>query len=104
MSLECAYPNGRLTQSTTEEIPYIIDCAAWDTTPTSPVVDSVIDETSGTDVKATVMPSGTPSVTGSKIILPLLKSLTLGRNYRPEVRYTGSNSSRKEFHLRVRAV
>lgn len=101
MSLECRYPDGRPTQSTTEEIAYKVDCTEWSDTPTSPAVDFVFDETDGTNVKATVMPSGSPTVSNTIITCPLLKLLTLGRRYRVECHFTGDNSSREEFHFRV---
>lgn len=82
----------------------MVDCTEWTETPSAPVVASVIDETTGTDVKATVMPSGLPSVSGAKITLPLLTALTLGRRYRVEVQFTGPNAALYETHLRVQAV
>lgn len=101
MSLECKYPNGRPVQTTTEEIAYIVDCTNWTTTPSSPVVDFVFDESDSTNVKATVMPSGAAAATNNNITFQLLKSLTLGRRYRVEFSFTGPNSSRMESHFRV---
>lgn len=100
-SQECRYPKGRPYQATTESIPYIVDTTEWTETPSSPLVGSVIDETSGTDVKTTVMPSGSPTVSGVEITLPLLTALTLGRQYRVEVTFSGPNSAVFACHLRV---
>ena len=104
MSLECKYPKGRLVQSATEKAPYVIDVAEWESAPSAPLVDYVFDESDGSNVKATVMPSGTPTVTGTKITCPLLQSLTLGRRYRVEVSFTGTNSARWECHYRVECI
>lgn len=101
MSAECKYSKGRPTQSATEQIAYLVDCANWASAPTSPAVDYVWDETSGTNVKSTVMPSGSPAFTNAILTLPLLQLLTLGRRYRVEFSFTGANSSRLEAHLRV---
>ena len=101
MSMECKYSNGRPTQSATEQIAYLVDCTNWTESPTGPVVDYVFDETSGSDVKATVMPSGSPSVTNAVLTLPLLQSLTVGRRYRVEFHLTGDNNNRLEAHIRV---
>ena len=68
------------------------------------MVSSVIDESNGSDVTATVMPSGLPTVSGVEITLPLLTALTLGRRYRINVRFTGPNSALFETHLRVWCV
>ena len=103
MSLEVKYPHGRPTQSTTEQIAYPIDVSEWDTTPASPAVDYVWDDSADppADVKSTVMPAGSATATNAVITCPILKLLTLGKRYRVEVSWTGDNSSRLECHFRV---
>jgi hypothetical protein len=98
---ECKYVHGPQEQSTTEECVYILDTTGETEDPTSPVVDYVWDLTSGTDVKATVMPAGSPSVTNNEITLPVLKLLTLGKWYRVELHYGGANGARLEKFFTV---
>ena len=103
MSVELRYPNGQPFWHTGEEVPFVVDAAEWTTTPTSPSIVEVIDETSQTDVVSTVMPSGSPSVTNALITLPLFKLATAGKSYRIEVQFTGDNSSVLRGHIRVDA-
>lgn len=80
------------TQGAAEEQAYVLDVATRTAAPTTPVVTKIIDLETGTDVKTTVMPVGSATVSGSNITLPVLKSLTVGRTYRVHFTYsTGSN-------------
>ena len=69
-----------------EQIVYTIDTANWGGTPTSPAVE--VKDGDGTNVKSTVMPTGSPSVASDIITLPILKLLTAGVTYRVEVKFT----------------
>jgi hypothetical protein len=67
-------------QGVDEEITYDIDTANWD------VANNYAD------VTATVMPAGSPSVSSDTITLPELKSLTMDKHYRIEVKFTISGN------------
>jgi len=103
-SIEARYPQGPLKQTATEIRAHAIDVSNWTLTPTSPGVTEVIDESDGSDVIGTVMPVNTPTVTNSIITLSPLKLLTAGKFYRVEVYFTGDNSDRLEFHIRVEGI
>lgn len=87
---------GPQSHTTSEELAYKIDVVDWVASPASPVVDRVMDLTTLTDVKATVMPSGLPTVAGAVITLPVLKSLTAGKSYRVEVTFTDGGNNKFE--------
>ena len=74
-------------QGKDEIIVYVLDVSTRATSPTTPSVTKVIDLETGSDVKATVMPTGTASVSGNSITLPALKLLTVGRTYRVHFTY-----------------
>ena len=78
-------------QSADEELSYTITTTNWASTPTSPTFIAWDLITGGT-VTATVFPSGTASLNGDVISLPLLKSLTKGHTYRVEVKFTAGGS------------
>lgn len=77
---------GLQTQSTGESIVRGINTASRGT-PTSPSVASVKNK-AGTDVKSTVMPSGSASVATTIISLPSLTALTAGERYEIRVLFT----------------
>jgi hypothetical protein len=104
MSLEASYPNGRPTWHTGESIAYALDTAKWTLTPTATSVVEVIDESDGSNVKSTVMPSGSTSVANSVITLPLFKLATVGKEYRIEIQFTGDAASVVRTHIRVKAL
>lgn len=68
-----------------EEIQYRITATP---TPVSVTSVTVTDQYTGTDVTATVMPTGTASVASGVITLPTLKALTLNHRYRIAVLYS----------------
>ena len=74
-------------QGKDEVITYVLDISSRTASPATPVVTKVIDLETGSDVKATVMPTGTPTVSGNNITLPALKLLTVGRTYRVHFTY-----------------
>ena len=79
-------------QGVDEEISYTLTTTAVGSTPTTVSVKVYDQSNDYTDVTATVMPTGSPSVVGDVITLPALKLLTLGRLYRVEVKYTVSGN------------
>ena len=81
---------GLQTQSTSEEIVWAIDTTSRGT-PTVPSVDAV-NNSAGTNVKSTVMPAGSPTVSGNIISLPTLKLLTAGQRYEIRTTYTISGN------------
>ena len=89
-------------QAASEERQWVLDVKNIITTPASPVVNKIVDMTTGTDVKATVMPGGSPSVSGTRITLPVIKLLTIGIIYRVHVTYTdgGLNKFESSFMLK----
>jgi len=74
-------------QGAGETIIYVLDVSSRAISPTTPSVTKVVDLETGSDVKATVMPTGTASVSGNNVTLPALKSLTVGRTYRVHFTY-----------------
>lgn len=86
-------------QGEDEEIAYTLDVTAWGASPTSPGV-KVKD--GATDVTATVMPAGSPTVVGNVITLPRLKLLEKDKLYRVEVKFTISgNVLEAYFHVQA---
>ena len=92
---------GTQVQGEDEEIIYTIDTANWGGTPTSVSVEA--KDSAGTDVKSTVMPSGSPSVSTDTITLPTLKALTINKQYRIEVKFT-SGGKVMECYFFVSAI
>jgi len=86
---------GRIGQGVDEKIAYTINTTPWGGTPVVAAFKA-FDITSGRqydDVTAIVFPSGTTSVSGDVITLPLLQLLTLDHVYRVEVKWTfGGNT------------
>jgi len=91
---ECV--EGTQFQGAGEELVYAYDTAAKGT-PTSPDVTVYDLDIAVTDVTSTVMPTGTPSVGGTVITLPALKSLTAGKRYRVVVEFTISGNIYQDY-------
>src|SRR3972149_7874982 len=73
---------GLQLQGANEVIAYRLTTTRWGSSPTVPAVKVyTIVGTAYTDVTTTVMPTGTPSVTGDMITWPALKLLTIGVDY-----------------------
>ena len=70
-----------------EQIPYTLTTTPWGSSPTSVVV-TVKLESDLSDVTSTVIPSGSASVLGDVITLPVIRNLTTGVRYRLEVKWT----------------
>lgn len=88
-------------QNKSDQRAWIVDVGNQTTSPTSPSVVEVIDTSTGEDVKATVMPSGSASVSSNAITLPILKFLQPGRLYNVFVKWT-DGSEVKEVVLQVK--
>ncbi len=82
---------GKQFQGVDESIAYTLDVSAVGSSPSSVSV-VVKDVTHATVVTATVMPTGSASVSGNVITLPALTQLTAGVLYRVEVKYTIANN------------
>lgn len=82
---------GKQYQGEDESIAYTLDVSAIGSSPTSVSV-VVKDVTNSATVTATVMPTGSASVSGDVITLPALTLLTAGVLYRVEVKYTITNN------------
>lgn len=76
-------------QGKDESIPYTFDASKWGiTVPASPTVTVYL---SGTNVTGSTV-TGSASVSGSVITLPLIHSLTAGQVYRVELSFTNNGS------------
>lgn len=86
---------GEQPQGVDEAIAYRVLC---DPAAVSVGAVTVYDETDASkDVTAAVMPSGTPTVSGGNVLLPLLQDLTEGHLYRVEVRYSDGTSTLEPY-------
>lgn len=80
-------------QATFMAVIYKVDVADQMSGPTSAAVESVIND-QGTDVKSTVMPSGSASIVNTtEVKLPKLQSLAAGRTY--IIRFSFSDADNK---------
>jgi hypothetical protein len=91
-------------QGVDESITWTVDVSNVGSSPTSPSVDVFATDDLATSVKSTVMPSGTPSVSGDVITLPELTALTAGTNYRVEVKFTVGGGAPFEVYFIVKAL
>ena len=96
---------GEQVQGTTEEVTYTLTFPSTWGTPTSPSATVYsINETTGalTNVTATVMPTGSASVSGQIVTLPEMKSLTADVLYRVVISVTsGTNVFTAKAHVRA---
>ena len=80
-----------IVQGVDEEIVFTLTTTPWGSTPIGVSVKAYDMDVPWTDVSATVL-SGSPSVTDDVITLPILKSLTEGKRYRIEVKFTAGGN------------
>lgn len=73
-----------------------LDVSANGSNPTGVDVSVFVSDTME-DVTATVMPSGSPSITGDVITLPALRALNNGISYRHEVLYVLAGNTLIDF-------
>ena len=87
-----------VAQGADEIIAYTLTTTQWGSTPSSVAVTvfSVVGDVI-TDVTTTVMPVNSPSVSGDVITLSPLKLLTVGVNYRLEIKFTSSGNVFEAF-------
>ena len=91
---------GRLFQGTEEQIAYTLTTTPWGASPSSITVKAY-DVTSGlVDVSSTVL-LGTASAVGDVITTPLIRSLTEGKLYRVEVKFTCSKGNVLECFFEI---
>ena len=83
---------GRQYQGVDEAIAYAVTTTPWGSEPTSVSVKAYDLSTNKADVSSTVL-SGTPSVAGDVITLPLLTALVDGHRYRVEVKWVSSGNT-----------
>ena len=79
-----------LRQGIEEEIIYSVTTTPWGSSPTDITVKAYDVDDDLTDVSSTVL-SGSASANGDVISLPTLKSLTAGKLYRVEVKFTSGS-------------
>lgn len=85
-------------QGANEAIRWVLDCAPAPVSVTAVTVEDVTASTP-VDVSATVL-SGSATVVGSEITLPLLAGLTAGQRYVVRVRYSdGVNTVEPYFRI-----
>jgi hypothetical protein len=77
---------GRQYQGDAEKIAYQVDVTNWGASPSSPSV-GVLDESQNNLDVTTSVTSGSPSVSGNIITLPVIQSLVIGHLYRVEVTF-----------------
>lgn len=92
---------GAQCQGEDEIVVYTLDVSGNGNTPTSIGVEVKDLLNNYANVKDTVMPSGSPTANGNVISLPPLKSLSVGGQYRIEVKYTLDNGNTLEDFFRV---
>lgn len=97
MSVAHEVIEGLQFQLSGEQIVWKLDVANKTASPSNPLVPEVIDETTGDDVKDTVMPAESPQVNGTEITLPTLQGLTAQRTYRVLVRWTDQGNLRESY-------
>ena len=94
--------DGLQEQLVGESVVYSVDTLPWGGTPTSPSVDVFDEEDYGTSVKSTVMPTGSPAVSGDDITLPAMTDLTAGVIYRVFVTFVSLGNTLRGY-IRVYA-
>ncbi len=81
---------GKQVQGEDEKIIYSLTTTPWGANPTN--VSVVVKTRQGAIVTPTVM-SGSPTVAGDTISLPLLQALTAGQLYRIEIKFTSQGNT-----------
>ena len=80
-----------IVQGIDEQIVYTLTTTPWGSSPIGVSVKAYDMSVPYTDITATVL-SGSPTVAGDVITLPILKSLTEGKTYRIEVKFTAGGN------------
>lgn len=88
-------------QGIDEQIVYTLTTTPWGSSPTSVAVVVKDASNNNTDVTADVT-SGSASVSGNIVTLPLIKGLTQGHLYRVEIKFTsGGNVFECYVHIKA---
>lgn len=83
---------GRQYQGVNERIAYSITTTPWGTTPSAVDYKAYDLTNSSTDVTTTVFPTGTSSIVGDVITLPLLRALTARHVYKITIKFTSGGN------------
>lgn len=83
-----------------------VDVANLASSPTSPTIEKVVKESDGTDVKSTVMPSGSPSFSGTQMTWPAWAALTtfVGEVLQVHYSFLDNDSARRGRYERFKVV
>lgn len=84
-----------------------VDVSNVASAPTSATLHQVVDEAdSSTDIKGTVMPSGSISISGTTVTFPAWASLSsyVGKTLRVEYSFLDNNGNRRARYVRFRVV
>jgi hypothetical protein len=95
------FKNSGVTQGADEKVAYYTDTTPWGgstlTPPTNPVV-KLYDVTGGAKVDVTASKcQGAASISGIKVIYPLIQQLVVGNQYRVEVAFEIGGNSLEAF-------
>lgn len=88
MATKREFQESPIYQGEDEQIAYVLDTTPWGGSPSSP---SVVLKDGDTDVSSVNL-SGSPSVSDDDITTPAVISLTAGRRYRLEIKFTISGN------------
>jgi hypothetical protein len=94
---------GPKIQGVDEEIVYTLDTINWGGSPSNPIVTVKDGSANMTDVTV-LTTTGSASVLGHVIILPVIRDLTEGHWYRVEVMWTYSTSLLEAYFVIVAEV
>lgn len=86
-----------------EEIVYSVECKDVTASPAAPSV-TVIDKSDDSDVTTVVMPTNTPTFTGTIMTLSIMKTLSANRVYRVLLTFTDGGSNKFVYFFDVRAL
>lgn len=89
-----------LRQGVDEEIAYILETTPWAASPSSDVTITVYDVTyNGREDVTVTVTSGTASVSGDNITLPILLDLEEDHVYRVEVKFIASGNTYEPYFM-----
>ena len=99
MSVARQVQESPLVQGEDEAITYTLTTTPWGSSPSSSAVKAY-DITDGgeTDVSGTVL-NGSPSEVGDVITLPSVESLTAGKRYRIDVKFTAGGNTLEAYAI-----
>jgi hypothetical protein len=92
---------GEQEQTPNETLVWTLDVSGFTSSPASPVLSKVTDTLDNTDVKSTVMPSGSISVSAAIITLPPLTALTADKHYRIYIQFTDGGANTFEAYVEI---